>query len=96
MELGLTMQEASRALQRQVYWAADKILAIENQLKVNNLKLHSFQEVTEETTEIRAFISSWLASQLDLEEGVAPLLNAAYHIGPPQENQERAPEGHPD
>lgn len=32
---------------------------------------------------MRAFISSWLATQLELEDGVAPLLDAVYRIGPP-------------
>lgn len=31
---------------------------------------------------MRIFASDWLASQLQLEDGVAPLLDAAYRLGP--------------
>lgn len=34
--------------------------------------------------EMRIFISNWLATQLELENGVAPFSDAAYCLGPPQ------------
>lgn len=83
--------EASRALQRQADWAAEKILVLENQLKANTLKLRVFPEGAEEPTETRAFVSSWLALQLHLEEGGAPLLDAAYCIGPPRKTRNTLP-----
>lgn len=91
MELGMTVQDSTGQLQRQATWAADKIIALENQIKINNIKLRGFPEGVEDSTELRAFISSWLASQLDLEEGIAPVLDAAYRIGPPRKSNSSLP-----
>lgn len=49
---------------------------------MKNLKLRRFPEGCEESTELRIFVSNWLAMQMQLEEGVAPLLDAAYRLGP--------------
>lgn len=82
MELALTNQEAAHQQQPQVDWITEKIVMIENQLKLKNLKLRGFPEGCERTIELRIFASNWLASKMQLEEGVAPLLNAAYRLGP--------------
>lgn len=82
MDLAITNQDTTRQLQTQQDWATDKIIAIENQLKLKNLKLRGFPEGCEENTELRIFISTWLATLMQLEEGVAPLLDAAYRLGP--------------
>lgn len=49
-------------------------MLIENQLKIKNLKLRSLPEGFEENTELMIFISNWLATQMQLEEGIAPSL----------------------
>lgn len=36
MELGLATQDSTGQLQKQTDWVADKIIALENQLKINN------------------------------------------------------------
>lgn len=82
MELALTNQESTRALQRQADWAADKILFLENQQKMRNLKLRGCPEGVGDSTDLRDYISSWLAEQMELEDGVIPLLDAAYRLGP--------------
>lgn len=82
MDLGLTNQETSRQLQKSCDWATEKILFLENQLKMDNLNLCGFPEGSEENTDLRIFISNWLASQWQLEEGVAPVLTDAYRLGP--------------
>lgn len=82
MELAITSQESSRQMQAHQDWVTEKIINIENQMKKKNLKLRGFPEGSEENTELRIFISSWLVAQLQLEEGVAPLLDAAYRLGP--------------
>lgn len=51
---------------------------------MKNLKLCGFPEGSEENVELRIFISNWLVSQMQLEEGVAPLLDAAYRLGLPR------------
>lgn len=52
-------------------------MLLENQLKMENLKLRGFPEGSEENVELRIFVSNWLASQMQLEEGVAPVLTNA-------------------
>lgn len=84
MELALTNQETSKQHQSQHEWAAEKIMLIENQLKIFNLKLRGLPEGCEENQELRIFVSNWLATQMELEKGVAPLLDAAYRLGPPR------------
>lgn len=43
MELGLATQDSTGQLQKQTDWVADKIIALENQLKINNfLKKNTF------------------------------------------------------
>lgn len=44
MELDLTIQDSAGQLQRQTDWATDKIIALENQMKMNNIKLCGFPE----------------------------------------------------
>lgn len=81
MELALTNQESSQQQQTQQYWMAEKLMALENQMRLKNLKLRSFPEGSE-NTELRIFISNWLAMQMQLEDGVASILDAAYRLGP--------------
>lgn len=91
MELGMAVQDSTGQLQQQSAWAMDKIISLENQLKINNIKLRGFPEGVEESTELRIFISTCLATQLDLEEGIAPLLDAAFRIGPPRKTTSSLP-----
>lgn len=84
MELGLASQDTRRQLQKNSEWAMDKIIMLENQLKQFNIKTRGFPEGAEESTELRIFISTWLASHMDLEDGVAPLLDVVYRLGPPR------------
>lgn len=84
MELGLANQDTTRQLQKSSDWAADKILMLEKQLKMDNLKLCGFPEGSKENQELKIFISTWLASQLQLEEGIEPMILAAYRLKPPR------------
>lgn len=91
VELGLTNQDTTWQLQKSSDWAAEKILMLENQLKIDNLKIRGFPEGSEENQELAIFISTWLAAQMQLEDGVAPMLLAAYRLGSPR----RAPNSLP-
>lgn len=48
----------------------------------HNLKFRNFPEKVEENTELPSFIASWLATAMQTEPGIAPLLNYAYRMGP--------------
>lgn len=91
MELSFAVQDSTGQLQRQAEWAADKVIALENQIKINNIKLRGLPEGVEESKDLGAFIASWLATQLELEDGIAPLLVAAHRIGPPRKGPNALP-----
>lgn len=57
-------------------------MMLENQLKLENLKLSGFPEGAKGNVDVKIFISMWLVALLNLEEGVAPQITLAYHIGP--------------
>lgn len=44
----------------------------------------AFQREVEENMEMRIFIANWLHGALNLEEGVTPLIDAAYKLGLPR------------
>lgn len=58
--------------------ATRKLLVLENQMKVHNLKFRIFPEGLGENAELRIFIANWIISALKLEDGVAPLIDVAY------------------
>lgn len=72
MELGLANQDSSRWMQRHSEWATEKIMLLENQLKMEKLKFRGFPEGAEENQEVKAFLSKWLATMLTMEEGEEP------------------------
>lgn len=59
---------------------------LENLVKMEHLKLQGFPEGSEENVELRIFISNWLASQMQLEEGVALYLLMAIGWGQREEH----------
>lgn len=58
MELGLKNQEAAQQQQVQQDWATEKIMFLENQMKLKNSKLRSFPEGCKENEELRIFTSN--------------------------------------
>lgn len=81
MELGLANQDSTRRMQRHSEWATEKILFLENQLRMENLKFRGFPEGAEESKDLKGFISTWLATIMNLEEGISPQLIRAYRLG---------------
>lgn len=90
VELGLTTQKPSRHLQKHSEWAFDKIIMLENRLKQHNIKLRGFPEGIEESMELYLFIVNWLATQLELEDGNMPLIDAAFRLEATTLCQQRA------
>lgn len=87
MELGLAVQDSTRLLQKHHDWitgGGGGGMFIENQMKTHNLKLRGFQEIIEVNTELHIFIFYWLATLMQLEDGVAPWIDVAYRLGPLQ------------
>ncbi|KAL8220770.1 UNVERIFIED_CONTAM: hypothetical protein K2H54_054433 [Gekko kuhli] len=90
MEMSLTIQEETKYLLQREDWATDKILSLDNQMRAHNVKFSRFPEKSEENTDLTSFIASWLASALQLENGVAPLLDLAYRLGQSGSSHRRA------
>lgn len=56
-----------------------------------NLKYQALPEPEEGENNLRSFLSSWLGSALNLDHGVVPLIDVAYHLGPPNKCNPGAP-----
>lgn len=60
-------------------WAESKIMLLENKLKEQNLKFRGFSEDIDPSPDLCSFLLNWLA--LDLESGVAPVIDNAFRLG---------------
>lgn len=91
MELALANKDSSRQMQRHSEWATEKIMFLENQLKMENLKFRGFPEGAEENQEVKLFLSQWLLGALSAGEGDEPRITRAYRLG----SSRRAPNSLP-
>lgn len=91
LENSITNQESIRQLEQHESWAHDKLISLENSLRQNCLKLRGFPEGAEETSELTIFLASWMASTLNLESGIAPLLYRAFCLGSASRPADRGP-----
>lgn len=82
LEQSITSQGEIRDLQAGEQRIFDRLLDLENGHRFKNLKFRAIPELAEGTMELSCFIASWLAQELDLEEGVAPGIERAYRQGP--------------
>ncbi|KAL8178465.1 UNVERIFIED_CONTAM: hypothetical protein K2H54_047811 [Gekko kuhli] len=80
LETAMIAQEEIQHLQKHEEWAKLKIMSIENKLREQHLKFRNLPEDSEGTTELKIFLATWLAGLLNLEDGVAPLINKAYRV----------------
>lgn len=60
-----------------------QLAILNNRFRFFNLKLRGIPESAEGTTDLVAYISSWLATTLSLEENIAPNLSQAYRLRSP-------------
>ncbi|KAL8221522.1 UNVERIFIED_CONTAM: hypothetical protein K2H54_069111 [Gekko kuhli] len=77
-ELALKMQSEVRALQSTEQLTLNRIAALERKWRQRNLKFRGLEEGVEQNKDLPSFIASWLASVLELEEGIAPIILKAY------------------
>lgn len=83
MEIGLPLQEDNKRLHLSKQQLTSRIVLLETQARVTNLKFRGFPESSELNANLLFSIASWLATILRLEDGVAPTILAAYRLGPP-------------
>lgn len=82
MELGLAVQQDTWQLQQSDQQLCLKVAAVETQLRTTNLKFRGLPELSDLNANLSSSLASWLASVLNLEDGVAPTILQAYRLGP--------------
>lgn len=91
LEQSITSQGEIRDLQAGEQRTFDRLLDLENGYRFKNLKFRAIPEQAEGTTDLSCFIASWLAKELNLEEGVAPEIDCAYRQGPRTNRRNNVP-----
>lgn len=82
MELGLTLQEENKHLQRSEHQLCMKVAILEAQARAINQKFCGFPETPEFNNNLTASLAVWLASVLQLEDGVSPTILNRFRLGP--------------
>lgn len=82
MELGLTIQEDTKQLQKSEQQLFARVAALETQARASNLKLRGLPEIPELNANLASTVASWHALVLKLEDGVAPTILMAFRTGP--------------
>lgn len=77
MELGLTVQEDTKQLQKSEQQLLARIAVLETQARATNLKFRGLPESPDLNGNLVSSQASWLASVLKLKEGVAPTIVSA-------------------
>lgn len=57
-----------------------------------NAKVHGIPEQAEANTDLQAFISYWLAMELQLQEDIVPSLTRVYRLGAPNNQKRQGPQ----
>lgn len=91
MQLALATQEGSKALQYDQENLKHKILTLEMEEKMLNVKIHGFPENTEATVDLQVFISTWMSSVLKVEDNIAPCLTRVWRLGEPGNTKQQGP-----
>ncbi|KAL8174462.1 UNVERIFIED_CONTAM: hypothetical protein K2H54_046112 [Gekko kuhli] len=91
LETATTTQEEIQQLQRTEDWTRSKIMSMDNKLREKNLKFRNLPENVEQESDLKTFLASWISKALQLEDGVQPLIDKAYRLGPTQRKNEKFP-----
>lgn len=78
LETAITSQQEIRQLQEESDWARDRIIALDNIQRQTQIKLKGLPINAEGNTNLVSFLSQWIASELNLEGGVLPVILNAY------------------
>lgn len=81
MELSLTHKDDLKYLQEAETKHSEQLAILSNRQRFFNLKFRGIKESAETDTELNIYMSSWLASVLNLEGECAPLLTQSYRLG---------------
>lgn len=81
LKASIASNEDIRQLQSHERWAKEEIITLKFKLRDKNIKLRGLAEKAEGNLELPVFLANWLASCLQLEEGITPLILRAYRVG---------------
>ncbi|KAL8221430.1 UNVERIFIED_CONTAM: hypothetical protein K2H54_067639 [Gekko kuhli] len=79
-ELALKLQGEVRALQSTEQLTLNRIATLEGKWRQLNLKFRGLEEGVEQNNDLPVFMASWIASVLELEDGIAPTILKAYRF----------------
>lgn len=91
MELPQLTQREVLSLQQHEISTNKRLLPLKNNEKTLHLKFKGLPENAVESKDLINFMSSWLATQLQLVEGVTPLLHKPYSVGAPNNPHHQFP-----
>lgn len=83
LEASIASNEDIRQLQAHERWAKEQIVTLKSKLRDKNIKIRGLADKAEGNMDLPSFLAAWLATCLNLEDGVAPLILRAYRIGNP-------------
>lgn len=90
-EMALATQDSSRALQYEQENLKHKVLTLELEVKMMNIKICGFPEQSQSKTDLQILIATWMASVLKLEENIAPCLTKVRRVGAPKNPKRQGP-----
>lgn len=82
LEFGVTLQEESKTLQKEITDLRDKYLILAFSTKENNIQFRGLEEGVEGMADLSALIGNWLAKSLQTEELISLVIMKAYRMGP--------------
>lgn len=91
MDLALTDQDSTRILQYGQDIMKQKMLTMDMDSRIFNVKLRGIPEKAEASTDLQIFISNWMASVMNMEDKITPCLTRARKIGVPVNPKRKGP-----
>lgn len=91
MDLALTNQDSTPALQCDQDHMKQKMLIMDMESRIFNVKLRGIPEQAEASTDLQMFISNWMASVMNMEEKITPCLMRVRRIGAPVNPKRHCP-----
>lgn len=84
MDLSIIQQEEIRELQSHSESHEERLAILGNRQRAFNLKFRAIEENAEEHTDLIIYMSTWLATSLNLQGEAYPSITQAYRLGSPK------------
>lgn len=87
MDLVQAIQEGTRVIQDEQDSIRQKMLTMDMEARMLNIKIRGMPEQAESTTELQSFIANQIMTVMHIEVGVALCLTKIYCIGSPSNSK---------